>query len=73
MCLEHYLEYLVLDSIMQEWLQFSLNIPEICDNFYFADNTKVQLNLTKLKARITELQKMFLKEYLCTDSASKEE
>lgn len=76
MCPEHYLEYLCLDSIMQGWMssaEFTLNRPEICETFWFADGTKQPLNLSKLKNRITELQKMFLKDYLCNDSTSKED
>lgn len=71
-----YLEYLVLDSIIQGYtscLEFNHNRPEICETFWFADGTKQSLDLTKLKNRITELQKMFLKEYLvCDKSTSKE-
>lgn len=75
MCPEHYLEYLCLNSIMQGWMgsiEFCNNRPEICEAFWFADGTRQPLNLTKLKARITELQKMFLEEYLCNNYNSKE-
>lgn len=67
MSINDYLEYLALDSILQGWMssvEFNLNRPEICETFHFADGTKQPLNLKRLKARVTELQRSFLTEYM---------
>lgn len=74
MCPEHYLEYLALDSILMGYTRAdALNFmsPDVFE-CWFADGTKHSIKLSKLKDRVTELQKMFLEEYLCTDSNSKE-
>lgn len=70
---ERYLEYLALNTILNDYMymsDYSRNEPK-CD-LYLANKECVVLDAKKLRARITELQKEFLEEYICIDSTSKE-
>lgn len=64
---EHYLEYLSLNTILNDYMscgELTMNRPDVCD-MWLADNTPHKLLLNKLKRRVTELQKELLKDYLC--------
>lgn len=62
---EHYLEYLALDSILQGYMSFdSLSKNPKNNKGWYADGTKFIVDLDKLKERVTELQKRFLKDYV---------
>ena len=70
---ECYLEYLALDSILQSYMsaeELTKNRPRECTMWY-ANNTQEKIDLTKLKDRITKLQKEFLEPYII-NSTSKE-
>jgi hypothetical protein len=63
---ERYLEYFALKDILDDNTyaeNITKNRPQRCD-FWYSDGTWGVLDLTKLKARLTELQREFLKDYL---------
>lgn len=63
--MEKYLEYLALNTILMDYMylsDYSKNLPE-CE-VYLADNKPVKLNASKLRARVTELQKEIIKPYV---------
>lgn len=62
---EHYLEYLALNSILQDYLIAAALTFNSKDNYgWYANGMKFKIDLDKLKDRITELQKRFLKDYV---------
>lgn len=62
---EHYLEYLALDSILQGYMNSDSLIKNSKNNKgWYADGTRFVVDLEKLKERVTELQKRFLKDYV---------
>lgn len=68
---ERYLEYLALNSILQDYVEM------ICLNDYYQDecyllNNHMQIDLDKIKARVIELQKEFLAPYVI-DSTSNDD
>jgi hypothetical protein len=73
MTVEHYLEYLALESILDNYIYSQYTAkgsPTYCE-FWFANNSckdnldqDIVLNLKKLKNRITELQKELLEDYI---------
>lgn len=72
---EHYLEYLALNAVMRELMSasdFYLYCPDIYKYFHLENGTQHTLDVAKLKDRISELQEMFLKDYLCDNYSSKE-
>lgn len=70
---ERYLEYLALDSILQGYMECScLNDYSTVDEVYIPWGKNIKIDVNKLKRRVRELQLEFLKEYICTDSDSKE-
>ena len=72
MIIERYLEYLALNTILNDYMyisDYSKNEP-ICE-IYLADKKPIVLNARKLRERITKIQKEFLEPY-ALDSTSKE-
>lgn len=67
---ERYLEYLALDSIMQGYVS-----AEYFNDYYYEEcyllNNHMKIDINKVKKRIIELQKEFLKDYVL-DTDSKE-
>lgn len=71
MTTEKYLEYLCLNSILNDWLymgELAKNRSDIC-TLWYANNTEGKLELNKLKNRVTELQKELLENYVIDPDA----
>lgn len=69
---ERYLEYLALNTILNDYMyidDYDKNEPT-CE-IYLANKKPIVLNSKKLRERITEIQKEFLEPY-ALDSTSKE-